>query len=627
MFRRCCLAAAAAMVALVPAAQAEMTTLERAWSWNGHSGYYLMSIPDGYDGQARLPLMISLHGGSGGSSPEYLYATYIPEMIAGGHEFEAIVLTPQSSGYWAADRAAAFIDFALATHANMIDLCRVYLTGESGGAFGAWRAAALRADKLAALLPCASMGSYTGGAESLVSLPIWAFHNVHDPYQPVEQTRSWVNAVIAAGNAHVQYTELTEYYGNEYNGIWPNCHEHGWIAAYTNPDVWQWFFAQGRPRLGDFNGDGYVTHGDYTVWADNFGWVGEPGGVGADGNRDGAVTHGDYTDWADHFGDGTPPANQPPLVHAGGDQVVQVPVVSVDLAGVVLDEGTPLSPGPVELAWSKVSGPGNVTFADAGSLETTATFSQSGTYALRLTAGDGQYEATDETTVRVDAADSERILTPVGWGQASGSGYCVATGAFDEQPTWDAAAGRPTGAAASPYTATKTAYAGRYWYIDLGPDFASTQITQAWTRYMPSSAGSYGGFAAMWWDDDIDTVNDNGVAETQLRFGSAQGVAASGDQQWIRDTDVTASPVVPPRRYLVISTGATPCTRANEFAIVGIMAPAPLTVQAGLAPRIMLPGKRGSPAASARALRRELRRQRIQERRDAASNAAKARRL
>jgi len=557
-----------ALVALVAGtASGEMTTIERTWSWGGHSGYYLMSVPDGYDGADRLPLMISLHGGNGGSTPEYLYATYIPEMIAGGAEFDAIVLTPQSSGYWSMERAVAFIDYALATHAGLIDAYRVYLTGESGGAYGAWRAGVQRADRLAALLPCASMGSYNGGAESLVDLPTWAFHNVHDPYQPVEQTRSWVNAVTAAGSTVIQYTELTEYYGEEVGGIWPACHEHGWIAAYTDAGVWDWFFAQGLDRQGDYNADGYVSGADYVVWANAFGWSGQPGDNLADGNRDGVVSGADYVEWANNFGRGTPPVNTPPLVDAGRDILAQEPAFTVDLHGLVLDDG---GAGGVTLAWSKVSGAGSVTFGDASAAGTAVTFTQPDTYVLRLTGFDGELFAFDEVTVQVDAADAERVLTPTGAGQAEGNSYCPASGAFDAQPTWDAAAGVPLGSEPSPYAATKTAYADRFWYIDFGPDYASIQITQTWTRYMPSSAGSYGGFAGMWWDDDIDTINDNGAAETRLQFGSAQNVPYSGDQQWIRDVDVSAVPVVPLRRYLVISTGATVVTRANEFAIIGV---------------------------------------------------------
>ena len=59
------------------------------------------------------------------------------------------------------------------------------------------------------------------------------------------------------------------------------------------------------PLAGDFSGDGTVTHGDYTIWADTYGYDGTPGkeDMRADGNGDGRISHADYTIWADHFGD------------------------------------------------------------------------------------------------------------------------------------------------------------------------------------------------------------------------------------------------------------------------------------------------------------------------------------
>ena len=63
--------------------------------------------------------------------------------------------------------------------------------------------------------------------------------------------------------------------------------------------------------LGDFNCDGAVTHGDYTIWADSFGrsiasvQAEHPGWFPSGSYPPGAttVTQGLYTTWADHFGD------------------------------------------------------------------------------------------------------------------------------------------------------------------------------------------------------------------------------------------------------------------------------------------------------------------------------------
>jgi poly(3-hydroxybutyrate) depolymerase/regulation of enolase protein 1 (concanavalin A-like superfamily) len=95
-----------------------------------------------------------------------------------------------------------------------------------------------------------------------------------------------------------------------------------------------------------------------------------------------------------------PPENAAPVVDAGEDTSVTLPA-SVTLEGSVSDDG--LEPGEAtpEIQWSKVSGPGAVSFSQPQQAETNATFSESGTYVLRLTADDGVYTAYDEVTVTV----------------------------------------------------------------------------------------------------------------------------------------------------------------------------------------------------------------------------------
>ena len=82
------------------------------------------------------------------------------------------------------------------------------------------------------------------------------------------------------------------------------------------------------------------------------------------------------------------PGNQPPSVNAGPSITIALPNTAT-LNGTVTDDGLPATPGTVTSTWSKVSGPGTVTFANASALSTTASFSEAGTYVLRLTATDG----------------------------------------------------------------------------------------------------------------------------------------------------------------------------------------------------------------------------------------------
>ena len=104
-----------------------------------------------------------------------------------------------------------------------------------------------------------------------------------------------------------------------------------------------------------------------------------------------------------------PPVNTPPTVDAGADQTVALPS-SATLAGSVNDDGLP-DPLALIITWSQVNGPGTVIFADAGAVDTTATFSTAGTYLLRLTANDGEYIRDDTVTITINPAPPNQAPT------------------------------------------------------------------------------------------------------------------------------------------------------------------------------------------------------------------------
>ncbi len=68
---------------------------------------------------------------------------------------------------------------------------------------------------------------------------------------------------------------------------------------------------------------------------------------------------------------------------------------------------------PAGVTWSKVSGPGEVTFANAGAPTTTATFSDPGNYVLRLPAGKGSVSKSSTLAVKVINAPPKTRLDPL----------------------------------------------------------------------------------------------------------------------------------------------------------------------------------------------------------------------
>lgn len=87
----------------------------------------------------------------------------------------------------------------------------------------------------------------------------------------------------------------------------------------------------------------------------------------------------------------------PSVVRAGVDRIVVLGGKTYLSGGV-----KSLKPREIETEWSKVSGPGEVSFADARAPETTATFSSPGDYVLKLTAGKGDLAASSTLRVRAE---------------------------------------------------------------------------------------------------------------------------------------------------------------------------------------------------------------------------------
>ncbi len=92
-------------------------------------------------------------------------------------------------------------------------------------------------------------------------------------------------------------------------------------------------------------------------------------------------------------------ANIAPTVNAGPDQTITLPATAL-LSGMASDDGLPS--GILATTWSKVSGPGTVTFGNVSVLSTTATFSLAGTYTLRLTGNDNLLSASNDIIITVN---------------------------------------------------------------------------------------------------------------------------------------------------------------------------------------------------------------------------------
>jgi len=106
-------------------------------------------------------------------------------------------------------------------------------------------------------------------------------------------------------------------------------------------------------------------------------------------------------------------AGKAPSLNAGISYSVRDTATLVQFTASATDDD---GPSLLETKWEKLSGPGDVEFSDPLSLASTARFSQTGVYLIRLSAWDGLNLSTDVAEVRVGTCYAPtRTANQVGW--------------------------------------------------------------------------------------------------------------------------------------------------------------------------------------------------------------------
>jgi hypothetical protein len=122
-------------------------------------------------------------------------------------------------------------------------------------------------------------------------------------------------------------------------------------------------------------------------------------------------------------------ANMAADIDAGGPYAAAYPA-PWSLTGTTTDDGLPL-PANLTSTWTKVSGPGAVSFADASVATTTATTSVPGAYVLRLIADDGQvktFQDAQASTTLPTVTITATFPTAAEFGPVSGEFTITRTG-------------------------------------------------------------------------------------------------------------------------------------------------------------------------------------------------------
>lgn len=194
---------------------------------------YLISLPQGYEGKEKWPLILFLHGsGERGSDLEKVKVHGPPKLIQSGKQLPFIVVSPQcpSQRRWHATELSLLLDEIEEQY--KVDKDRIYVTGLSMGGFGTWELATFSPERFAAIAPICGGGDRQF-AKTLQDLPAWIFHGAKDTAVPVERSIEMATAIKSSGGQ----PKLT---------IYPDAGHDSWTQTYQNMELYDWFLQHVR---------------------------------------------------------------------------------------------------------------------------------------------------------------------------------------------------------------------------------------------------------------------------------------------------------------------------------------------------------------------------------------------
>jgi predicted peptidase len=212
---------------------------------------YRIYVPQPLHAGARLPLIVFLHGSDqvGDDNTQQLAygangALELLDRAIAAHT-PVLFAAPQSpTETW---RPAQVMGVVRAIEARWpVDPDRVYLTGLSSGASGAWATAKVYPDAFAALVPMTG-ATTLAGLQRIAHVPEWVFAaaddndtNIVSGYGGAMVGSRPVVAALRAAGGQPCYTEYR-------HGPWPATHVI-WPEAYDAPGLLRWLLAQRRGR-------------------------------------------------------------------------------------------------------------------------------------------------------------------------------------------------------------------------------------------------------------------------------------------------------------------------------------------------------------------------------------------
>ncbi|WP_026709484.1 carboxylesterase family protein [Flavobacterium frigidarium] len=196
---------------------------------------YALHIPE--NSKDKKPLIVFLHGaGERGTDIEKV-KVHGPFKYLQTNVLDAYILAPQcaENEYWDADSLYELVLKIQKEH--NIDNSRIYLTGLSMGAWGAWNLATAHPEKFAALVTIAGAVDRVVLLENkkLASMPIKIYHGLLDD-------------VVDMNYSVMMYKRLKASDGNVTLTIFDDANHDSWSRVYDNKEIYEWMFKQTKNK-------------------------------------------------------------------------------------------------------------------------------------------------------------------------------------------------------------------------------------------------------------------------------------------------------------------------------------------------------------------------------------------
>lgn len=205
---------------------------------------YLLYLPKDYKNLAAtnsFPLVVYLHGG-GAENLAKVGENFLPNLINQGKEFPFIMVSPRNpreEEFFPQEPLATLVEDIASTY--KVDRDRIYLVGNSRGAFTAFQMIQNYPDTYAAVVAVSGGGIAHYLDRVRAWTPFWVFHGNNDETVKLSESVAMVQKLKdLGGNREIRFTV--------YEGV---GHSQADDLAFSDPSLYEWLLKQTRVQPKD----------------------------------------------------------------------------------------------------------------------------------------------------------------------------------------------------------------------------------------------------------------------------------------------------------------------------------------------------------------------------------------